>query len=840
VHRISRRTLIAGLSALGAGVFVAIGSWIAGFAIRDEAARSIERRFGLAAEIEGVWVGAGETTFYGVSLADEARGIQVGVDRLDVRVPLFRFLTEGATAVREISVEGAAAVLDLTAPAFESGEDSAGSEFRPRSARARSSSPGERLGGIDVSLADTKILVRDEWGALLRIEGLQADRRADGWHVASQTLAMGSSEGERLRASSLTAVASGRSLALQSGGVGRIEVAVLSERSDDSASAPGSPRLARRLRALPLAWTRLSGGSATQIGLGGFAEPAAPAGSDDHDASNADEGRPGADRRGWLRFIAPGGAIHVARGVLTSVLPDGERPIMEDFAASLARDDEGRLRTHGGGETDNGGRISWTLDFGSDGRHPEGRILLDEVPLALLVPVLPPELPLFRPERARVGAELQLARRSEGQVDVEGRLALRDLALDSPSVARDPLQGVSFSLEGKGALDPQVPTLTIHEGSVRARDVEVRLSGRVGFPAGGLVLEADAVLPATPCGAAVQAIPRDALGELVGFSFDGNLAGSLRLIVDTRDPDRTEFEARVADGCRFEAVPALADLERFRGPFVHRVREPDGSWFEMTTGPGTGNWTSIHRISPYFIHAVLAHEDGGFFGHAGFANWAIEGALTKNLRAGRVVWGGSTITMQLAKNLFLARERTLVRKVQEVLLTWWLESRLAKLDILELYLNVIEYGPGVYGVRAAAWHYFRRRPSELSPAESAYLASVLPAPKRYQTSYQRGELTAFMKTRLGRRLEHMHDRGRIDQVALEYGLAELQEFSFADPSTDEPAPPRIVPPGAAPLPRLGEARPEDFGWEADAPIGDLGGSPRDLDLGLAPEDLEQP
>ena len=153
--------------------------------------------------------------------------------------------------------------------------------------------------------------------------------------------------------------------------------------------------------------------------------------------------------------------------------------------------------------------------------------------------------------------------------------------------------------------------------------------------------------------------------------------------------------------------------------------------------------------------------------------------------------------MQLAKNLYLQREKTIARKVQEVILTWWLENALNKDEILELYFNVIEYGPGVYGLRNAAAYYFGREPIELSPAESAFLACMLPSPKRYHVSYERGALTRSMKSRMRRLLEHMAKRERIGPEALAYGLAELDDFRFhrvGDPMPET----RALPPLGAP------------------------------------------
>jgi membrane peptidoglycan carboxypeptidase len=247
------------------------------------------------------------------------------------------------------------------------------------------------------------------------------------------------------------------------------------------------------------------------------------------------------------------------------------------------------------------------------------------------------------------------------------------------------------------------------------------------------------------------------------------------------------------------------------GPFVHRVLEPDGTWFEMTTGPGTPNWASIYSISPFFVHSVVAHEDGGFFSHHGFALWAIRDAVVRNLREGRYATGASTITMQLAKNLFLHREKTLVRKIQEVILTWWLEKALEKRDILELYLNVIEYGPSIYGIRQASWHYFGRDPSELTPAQSAFFATILPAPKRYYGQFDRGTISDSVATRMRNLLRRMHERGRIDADALAHGLAEIEHFRFRGEGDGRSTSGPTVG-TAAPLP-LGSS--EDSEWELE-------------------------
>ena len=141
-------------------------------------------------------------------------------------------------------------------------------------------------------------------------------------------------------------------------------------------------------------------------------------------------------------------------------------------------------------------------------------------------------------------------------------------------------------------------------------------------------------------------------------------------------------------------------------------------------------WVSYERISGNLKRAVVAAEDAKFVDHEGFDWDGIQRALRKNEQRGRVVAGGSTISQQLAKNLFPSGERSWIRKAQEAAITWMLEALMDKRRILELYLNVAEWGNGVFGAEAAARHYYGIGAAQLNPDQAAWLAAILPAPRR--------------------------------------------------------------------------------------------------------------
>ncbi len=142
-------------------------------------------------------------------------------------------------------------------------------------------------------------------------------------------------------------------------------------------------------------------------------------------------------------------------------------------------------------------------------------------------------------------------------------------------------------------------------------------------------------------------------------------------------------------------------------------------------------WVSYDRISNHLKRAVITAEDARFAEHEGVDWDAIEKAYSENLKRGRTAKGGSTITQQLAKNLFLSPERSYLRKGQELLITYMIEALWDKRRILEVYLNVIEWGDGVFGAEAAARHYYGVSASQLGAEQAARLATYLPSPKRY-------------------------------------------------------------------------------------------------------------
>ena len=184
-------------------------------------------------------------------------------------------------------------------------------------------------------------------------------------------------------------------------------------------------------------------------------------------------------------------------------------------------------------------------------------------------------------------------------------------------------------------------------------------------------------------------------------------------------------------GVSILTLPSVAPLAKPGVSMTITVKDWNRKDHRFVVGPRNPRWTSYAAIPSAMKKAVVATEDANFYTHEGVDYEAIQEAIKTDLRKGKFVRGGSTITQQVAKNLFLTREKTLIRKVKELVLARRMDDALSKSRILELYLNVVEFGPMVYGIGHAAQYYFGKPPSALTVRECAFLASMLPGPKVY-------------------------------------------------------------------------------------------------------------
>ena len=192
-----------------------------------------------------------------------------------------------------------------------------------------------------------------------------------------------------------------------------------------------------------------------------------------------------------------------------------------------------------------------------------------------------------------------------------------------------------------------------------------------------------------------------------------------------------------------ELPPAIV---RLRGDFVFSAIDGTGQARPIDVSPASPDFVALHDVPPLFLRTLLLAEDAGFYGHRGIDLRELPVALATDWSRGGAARGASTITQQLAKNLFLSRDKQLGRKLQELAITFLLESALGKERILEIYLNIIEWGPDLRGLRPAARHYFGRDPRALTPAQMAFLVAIIPGPIKYQRSFAGGTPAPGMRS----------------------------------------------------------------------------------------------
>jgi hypothetical protein len=243
-----------------------------------------------------------------------------------------------------------------------------------------------------------------------------------------------------------------------------------------------------------------------------------------------------------------------------------------------------------------------------------------------------------------------------------------------------------------------------------------------------------------------SAFPSEMFPELSYIKAKGSLSFRTKLLVDLNQPDSLYLESHL-DSKDFKLTYIDAELLKMNTPFVYTAWEKGKPVRSFQVGPGNPDYCPLDQVPVLMQNAVLTAEDGSFYFHKGFLTESIQYALAQNIKRRKFVRGGSTISQQLVKNVYLSREKTLSRKFEEIVLVWIIESNrlVPKSRMFEVYLNIIEWGPGVYGIKEASRFYFDKAVSQLNAEECIFLASVIPSPKKFYYRFDKeGRLAPFM------------------------------------------------------------------------------------------------
>lgn len=365
-----------------------------------------------------------------------------------------------------------------------------------------------------------------------------------------------------------------------------------------------------------------------------------------------------------------------------------------------------------------------------------------------------------------------------------GNFHLAGLDIAHPMLAPVPIPRLGFDARTRGTADLDQRHLVLEELKIDYRNVHATLAADIERVGKKPRFKATLKIAPLPCQTALTAIPAELVPNLQGFQLQGTFTTDLHAAIDFDNLDEpVDLGGLVGiEGCKVVKAPEFSSIARLQGTFEQTVETEPGKWLTFYAGPENPDFAPYPDISQHLVNSIMTTEDSGFFKHHGFIFSEFRGALRENLRRGYFRLGASSISMQMVKNVLLSREKTLSRKLQELFLTWYLERHLSKERILEIYFNVIEFGPGIYGIGRAARHYFGKSAKELQPQEAAFFSSILPSPKRRYTHFcsASGQLEPKWSNYVRRILKRMHERGRLTKDEFDRASAATVKFDRAE------------------------------------------------------------
>ena len=245
----------------------------------------------------------------------------------------------------------------------------------------------------------------------------------------------------------------------------------------------------------------------------------------------------------------------------------------------------------------------------------------------------------------------------------------------------------------------------------------------------------------------LDGFPQGLFESLDGLKVEGKVKYNLNFYLDTKVPDSVKFSSTLTP-VNFKILRwGKTNLQKINAPFIYTPYEYGKPMRDITIGPSNPNFTPLSAISKNFINAVLTAEDPSFYTHNGFVEESIRKSIAVNYKEKKFKRGGSTISMQLVKNIYLSRQKTLARKAEEILIVWLIEHNhlVSKQRMLEVYFNIMELGQNIYGIGEASRYYFGKQPADLTIGDGLFLASIVPKPKASMYKFMAdGSLKPYM------------------------------------------------------------------------------------------------
>lgn len=665
---------------------------------------------------------------------------------------------------REVRVLAATAALAVGVPVAAGAWVAARSEALAAQLTRAGGVPA-RIGGVDADLTGAIRLTDVGFGALVSADAVEA------------SVAMGSLLGGQLRADEIRVDRPQVAVRIEPGGdsdLARLARTLLARSGGDR--APGGGERARRLRRIVVdrgsLTARIAGvGELTAAGVelipapGGARLVTGPislrATGPRDTAADLRFARSAAElslpRLQFGRVLAVGGAGHVRIA--------GEALALRELSAGrLSPDGPLALRT----ELDDDG-VARTLAIDLDADLQALAVRGDHVPLRALAGLAPAGLDL---RAARASGALAVRRRgTEIAIALDG--AIEGAVIDHRTIAAAPV-ALAGAVRGELSVSPGAIAVTRAQLEVGAARLAAHGWWRRTAPMSG---QLELTLAEAPCRDLVDALPAALRGPLDGIALTGQAGARGKLVVDLAAPpgDGAHLTGELLGRCEVAAEPPAADVRTLVEAGEQQLA--DGS--RRRVGRGEADYVELGALPVHVRGAFVSAEDGRFWDHPGFDVQQIARSLEIDLREARLARGGSTISQQLIKNAFLSQRRSLDRKLQEAVLTWRLEAVLTKRQILERYLNIIELGPHVFGLSAAARHWFATTPANLSVRQAAFLAALTSQPTSMSRRVRRaGALDEESAERVAVVLRAMKRDRVID--ATTYDISRYAPMGFAD------------------------------------------------------------
>jgi len=342
----------------------------------------------------------------------------------------------------------------------------------------------------------------------------------------------------------------------------------------------------------------------------------------------------------------------------------------------------------------------------------------------------------------------------------KAQISMNDISILHSGISKNQFNIDTVSFDWLSSTDKED---TLIDGTAFINDISIALNFTIHGEGSKGFINFNIALPLTKCQDIVSAIPSKLIETIDVSKFDGRIKASIS------GASLEETKVKIFTDCKMLTFPAILNPQRFKRAFTVMVGSNQKE--KLITGPNTPKWIPLNMMTHYVEPVLLTVEDGRFNSHKGFDSSALARLIKESAKSGEVQRGASTITQQLAKNLWLSRDRTLARKIQEFFLALHLENNLSKADIMELYLNIVEFGPNVYGIYDGAMHYFGIPPMDLTLKQTLFLGSILPKPNG--TYFVNGKLGQGTEDKLNYLLKIMNTRGKIDKKELLEGLSEL-------------------------------------------------------------------